>query len=73
VWEGLVAILVPSMGLEKAHSLQQLEQPTTRSEKIRKTVKMIEDAVNTGLRARQTGKIMSTSVPIHCRASKNLR
>lgn len=25
VWWGLMAILVPSMGLEKAHSLKQLE------------------------------------------------
>ena len=40
---------------------------------LKKKPKKYEDAVNTGLRARQTGKIMSTSVPIHRGASKNLR
>ena len=37
LWEGLVAILVPSMGLEKAHSLQQLgelKRSQKKSEKI---------------------------------------
>ena len=62
VWDkGLMAILVPSMGLEKARSLKQLGEL-----QLKRRSKCEDLAVNTGFRTRQTWKIMSTSDPIHC-------